>query len=323
MNMRHLSTCLLAVSVFWNLGCEKTPAPTVGSNNATGTQTVAALPATTTGQTTQNIADPHAVENRPWVLVVQRNMIADVAALKGLETYLSTATGKTILTQVVPTDEQLIELLRKDEAQLAYAEAWTFLVAHQKADMEVQTVVSQNGAPAMDAFWIGASTGKIKGLKDLKGKRIAFTSASSAEGFLFPLAALMDAGVLERQDDPEQVFGSVVFAGDDATALAGLRADKYDAAAVSGDAWTLDGGKGLKILAKLGPVPRASIAIKSSLAPDLKNKAAEAFIQLSDPANAALRKSVFGDVNFVKQPHYEYTDLLQRAIDTVDAEYPL
>lgn len=317
--MRHLS-CFLVVSMLWGTACDK-PAPEQAATTVISDQSAAAA-ASTASQTAQ-VANPHAVEDRPVVFAVQRSMIKDPAALKELGAYLTKAAGKTVLVDVVPTDDQLISLLRKDEAQMAYAEAWTFLVAHQKADMEVQAVVSQMGSPQMDAHWVTAGTAKIKNLKDLKGKRIAFTSASSAEGFLFPLAALMDAQVLGRDDNPEEVFASVVFSGDDGATLAGLRSGKYDAGAVSGDAWTADGGKGLKVLSKLGPVPRASVAIKSSLDPDLKEKVSAAILNLSAPENASLRKSVFGEVDFVKQAHYEYTDRLQRAIETVDAEYPL
>jgi phosphonate transport system substrate-binding protein len=297
------------------MGCEKkgtdTPAPLTNQATQTGAQTAAQV----------KTPDPHAAMDDTLVMVVERTMILD-REVAPLEAYLAKAIGKKVVVQVVPADEQVIEALRKGEAQLSYTGAWTFMVAHQRADMEVQAVSTVAEAAETDSLWVVLAKAPIKSLANLKGKKIAFTFPSSAEGFLFPLASLMEANVLSPDDDPEKVFSVVAFAGSDTAALEGLRARKYDAVAISGDAWPSE-AQDLRILSKQGPVPRAAFAAKSTMDPDLKSKVSAALLGLGAPENDELRTKFFGKVGLISQAHYEYTQALQKAIDVVDAEYPL
>lgn len=298
------------------VGCEKkggdTPATPL-TNQATQTGAQTADQAKT--------PDPHAAMNDTLVMVVERTMIKD-RDVAPLEAYLTEAIGKKVVVQVVPADEQVIEALRKGEAQLSYTAAWTFMIAHQRADMEVQAVSTVAETAETDSLWVVLAKAPIKSLANLKGKKIAFTYASSAEGFLFPLASLMEAKVLSPDDDPEKVFSVVAFAGSDTAAIEGLRAKKYDAVAISGDAFPSD-AKDLRILSKQGPVPRAAFAAKSTLDPELKSKVSAALLALGAPENSELRTKFFGEVGLTSKAHYEYTQALQKAIDAVDAEYPL
>lgn len=277
--------------------------------------------AQTAKQSAAQAADPHAAVDDTLVMVVERAMILnrDIAPL---EAYLSEAVGKKVIVEVVAADEQVIERLRKGAAQMSYTAAWTFMVAHQRADMEVQAVATVEKTTETDSLWVVLAKSPIKKLANLKGKKIAFTFASSAEGFLFPLATLMEADVLDRDDDPENIFALVAFAGSDEAALKGLKAKKYDAIALSGDAWPAQ-NKDLRILNKQGPVPRAAFASKSTLDPPLKAKIANALLGLGQPEHDELRERYFGKIGLAPQTHYEYTQALQQAIDVVDAEYPL
>ncbi len=296
------------------MGCEKkvTETPVEPQTNQ-GTQTAP--------QTAAQAPDPHAAINDTLVMVVERSMILD-REVAPLEAYLSEAIGKKIIVNVVAADEQVIEALRKGEAQLSYTAAWTFMIAHQRADMEVQAVSTVAEAAETDSLWVVLAKSPIKSLSNLKGKKIAFTDPSSAEGFLFPLASLMEAEVLARDDDPAKIFAVVAFAGGDVAAIEGLKAKKYDAIAISGDAWPTE-NKDLRVLSKQGPVPRPAFASKSTLAPELKTKISEALLGLGRPERNELREKYFGKVGLTAKAHYEYTQALQKAIDVVDAEYPL
>ena len=297
------------------MGCEKkgdTPVvPLTNQATQTGAQTAAQA----------DIPDPHAAMDDKLVMVVERNMILD-RDVAPLEAYLSGAIGKKVIVEVVPADEQVIEALRKGEAQMSYTAAWTFMIAHQRADMEVEAVATVAETAETDSLWVVLAKAPIKSLANLKGKKIAFTYASSAEGFLFPLASLMEAKVLSPDDDPEKVFALVAFAGSDTAALEGLRAKKYDAVAISGDAWPKE-AKDLRILSKQGPVPRAAFASKSTLDPELKSKISAALLGMDAAENDELRTKFFGKVGLTAKAHHEYTQALQKAIDVVDAEYPL
>lgn len=313
--MRQLTLSILCATFLF--GCDKPAAP---SAPHTAAQTATQTAAQTAAQAPT--VDPHAQQEKPLVFVVQRRLIQDAEGLKDFEAYLSQATGKKVLTHVVPTDDQVIDMLKKGEAHMSYTEAWTFLVAHQRADMEVRAVTSLAGASTQDTLWVVTDKSPIKKLSDLKKRKIAFTTATSATGFLFPLAGLMRADVLSVTDDPETVFETVAFAGSEDAALAGLRQGKYDAAAIGSDAWSKDGGKGLKVLLKLGPVPREGFSLKSTLEPELKDKIGQAVLGLGQ-AKPELQKALFGESSFVSEAHYVYTDGMQQAIDTVDADYPL
>ena len=294
-------------------GCEKAPVPSEPATNQATNQATAA-------QTTQAV-DPHQALNETLVMVVQASMFG-TREIAPLQEYLSKAVEKPVLVQLVPTDDQVIDQLKKGEAHMTFTPSWTFMVAHQRADMEVRAVTTVADTAAVDSLWVVSAKSKIKKTMDLKGKRVAFTSATSAEGFLFPLSQLMKDGVLTRDDDPEKVFASVAFAGNDTAALKGVEDGKYDAAAISSDALPKD-QKSVRVIAKQGPVPRAAFSVKSTLDPALQDKISAALLGLGHEENAELRRSLIGDVGLVKQEHYQYTQAIQEAIDTVDADYPL
>lgn len=310
----HRIICALMLSLALP-GCEKKPPPSPAETSSQTAQTASPLAAAAHG-------DPHAALNNTLTMVVQ-SLRFETTEIGPLQDYLSSKIGKPVVVQLVPTEDQVIEQLHSGAAQMSFTPSWTFMIAHQRADMEVVAVTTVDDSAFVDSLWLVAKKSKIKSTKDLKGKKVGFTTASSAEGFLLPLSQLMKDGVLSRHDDPEAVFKSVGFAGSDQAALAGLLDGKYEAVAVSADALDDSSRAKVAVLKKQGPVPREAFSAKSTLDDEVKAKISAALLDLAKPENAALKSSVIGDVGLVKEAHYEYTQAIQDAIDTVDADYPL
>jgi len=104
---------------------------------------------------------------------------------------------------------------------LLYVEAKETQPCLQLLAMQVSS-----GATFYSSYILVQEDAPYQSVEDLAGKRIAFGSTSSASGYLFPLAFLLDRGIV-----PEEFFGEVRFAREHLDALGMLVKREVDAVA--------------------------------------------------------------------------------------------
>ncbi len=322
--MRKAVLCLmLAIGL---LGCESKPKDTKPEADAGKATADAGAPVTTD----MAAADPHANLDKPrtsFTLTVRpTSSPQDIADdVKKLEALLSKESGFTVNIRQPGSYKAVVDLLKKDEAQLSYFAAWPYLAGHMKADMTVIGASVVDGKTDYKSQWLTLANGKVKTLKDLKGKTVGFTSTTSAAGFLFPSAKLAEEGVVDTMKDDAGL--KMEFAGSEKAALEGLLKKKYDAVAVSEHAPARDlkpaERSKLKVLSEQGPVPNSCIAIKSTLPEEARKKLEAAILKLNEGENKKLLQNVFGIDELKALEHYQYVDALQQASDSIELRYPL
>lgn len=122
----------------------------------------------------------------------------------------------------------LIEAMKNKKIDYAFFSSSTYVFAEKQAQAKVllKTVWNQ---PFYYSTIITGKDSKIRKLKDLKGKRIAFVDEKSSSGYLYPQVAMRKLGLKDSD------FKEVLFSGNHQASIKLLESKKVDAAAVFSD----------------------------------------------------------------------------------------
>lgn len=293
-------------------GCEKKEEAT--GESAEATEEAAA-------EETTDQEEEAEVEELVFAFQPQANPEAITPDAEKLAEHLSKEIGVDAKVFMPTNYAGVVEALRAGNADVAYFSGWPYLVAHNEAGAELVVVEERDGQPFYYSQWYALKDGDINSLADLKGKDIAFTSPTSTSGYLFPLAKVIEEDLVEKQGDPKDFFGEVLYAGGYEQALKALVNGKVAAAAASDyafDRYLNDEERAkLKVLTKQGPVPTHGIAVRGELSDEMTEKIKNALLTLNEPENKELLESVYGAEKLVARTHDEHVGALSKALELV------
>jgi phosphonate transport system substrate-binding protein len=202
-------------------------------------------------------------------------------AYQPLITLLQRATGKAIRFQSATSYSSAIEAQRADKADFVQYGPFS-LVTAQNSGVKVTPIAAETVAkgtqPGYHSYGITRPGTGISSIADFKGKKVCFVDENSTSGFLYPSAALINAGI-----DPNKDVTQVIAGGHDASALAVLNGQCDAGFAQESMIDTTLPGKGqlkpgqLTVVWKSDLIPGSPIGISDNLAPDLKAKIVGAF----------------------------------------------
>lgn len=241
-----------------------------------------------------------------------------------LADHLAAALGTPTEVFLPTSYATVVEALRAGHAHVAYLSGWPYLIAHREFGAELLVAEERNGAPSYQSQWYVRADGDVRSLADLRGRAAAFPSPTSTSGYLFPIASLVDAGLLGTGEDPKAFFGQIVFAGGYQQALQALVNGSVDAAAASDYAFDLYLDEAqrarVRVLARQGPVPTHGIAVRGDLPAAWKRRIRDALLGLNEEPHRALLRSVYGAERLVPVTHDEHVAALERALRLVGAD---
>jgi phosphonate transport system substrate-binding protein len=274
-------------------------------------------------------AAPAAAQAGPPVPLIfafqpQENPEALSPDARRLAAHLSDVLGTPTEVFLPTSYATVVEALRGGHAHVAYLSGWPYLIAHREAGAELLVAEERNGAPFYQSQWYVREDSELRSLADLRGRAAAFPSPTSTSGYLFPIASLVEAGLLETGQDPKAFFGEIVFAGGYQQALQALANGSVDVAAASDYAFDmyLDEAqrKGVRVLAHQGPVPTHGIAVRGDLPAEWKERIRDALLRLNEEPHRALLRSVYGAERLVPRTHDEHVAALERALRLVGVD---
>ncbi|MEN0058252.1 MAG: phosphate/phosphite/phosphonate ABC transporter substrate-binding protein [Bdellovibrio sp.] len=159
----------------------------------------------------------------------------------------------------------LVDAMKTKKVDFAFFSSLTYVFAEQQAQAKVLLKKVWN-QPFYYSVLVAPQSSKIKHLKDLKGKRIAFVDNKSSSGYLYPQVALRKQGLTEKD------FKEVVFSGNHQASVLMLETNKVDVAAVFSDdeagklgAWVKFGSDKkaqYRILWKSSPIPNDPFCVR-------------------------------------------------------------
>lgn len=159
----------------------------------------------------------------------------------------------------------LVDALKNQKAQFGFFTAMSYVQAEKQVPVKVLLKKTWSGPFYYSVILTKSS--KIKSLKDLKGKKVAFVDVNSTSGYLYPMVSLKKAGLkLEN-------FEKVIWSGNHEKSVQLLSSGEVDAIAVFSDdekakagAWTHFTKKPMKVksLWISDPIPNDPICVSTA-----------------------------------------------------------
>lgn len=196
---------------------------------------------------------------------------------------LQQETGKKIRFQQATDYAAVIEAQRSGKVDIAQYGPLSYLVA-KNTGVQTTAIAAQvqhkGDVPGYRSYGITKAGSPVTNLAGFKGKKVCFVDPNSTSGFLYPHAALLDAGV-----NPDTDITPVMTGGHDASVL-GVASGQCDvgfAEDVMVDTLLIQRGQlkpgDVNTVWKSDIIPGSPVAISDDLDPALKDKITKAFQQ--------------------------------------------
>lgn len=210
---------------------------------------------------------------------------------------------------LVPTSySAAVQGLISKKVHVAYMDSLPYLLASKESEIEIIAVEKRNGKTSYDSILVVPADSKIKSIKDLKGKSIAFSSQTSTSGYLFPYSRLIDEKEITSPNELNSYFSKITYSGGYDKALMAVLNQQVDAAALSD--YAFEGAKSslyideasksrLRILTRTPGVPTHLVAVSKELSEPLRAKIQKALLLLSEKSPDTL-SSVYGAAELIK-----------------------
>ncbi len=249
-------------------------------------------------------------------LIPEMNVFKQKERFKLLGEYLSVKTGIKVEFTILSRYGNLIDRFEAESMDGAFFGSFTGALAIQKLGVvPVARPVNLDNTSTYHGYLFVRKNSGIRGVKEMKGKKMAFVEKATTAGYIFPLAYLRKNGIT----DTDHFFGEYFFAGShDATIKAVLDRNADIGAAkhsmydrVRREDPRVD--KELRIIAESPAVPSNGLCVRKGLDESLRLKLKKALLDLdSDPEGAAVLKK-FGAVKFIETTARDYQPVFDMA----------
>lgn len=278
---------ILAVSALF-CGCPKPETQTQAQNRAAAGSPPAtpAAPAAPQAPAFDNTLGTPA---NPIVMAFVPSVEAEKVLNSGdeLTLLLSQRTGLQFKKALVASSyEAMVSAMGVNKVHVAWLPPMAYLFAKQRYGAQVALKVVRNGKPAYRGQIVVLADSPIKTIADLKGKRVACVEQSSASGYLYPRALLLQNGV-----NPETDLKSLSFSGSHDSALLALIKGTADAACTFDDARVKlststvpDIMHKTRVLAYTPDIPADNVSYSSAVSPELARKLTEGLLAIAQDA---------------------------------------
>ncbi len=248
---------------------------------------------------------------------------------EGLSRLLADNLGVRVEALVPTTYEPLIEGLRFGKVHVAFLDTGPAWIAVRKSFAEVVAAEDQAGETYYYSVLFVRKDSAIGSLRDIVGKRIAFTSVTGSGGFILPAGKMVEAGLLRPKGEGwagveaglKDIFSKYVFAGSYGQALELLAKGEVDVAAGSLAFFESQAKPEIKeqirVLEKLGRVPSHVLVISKTLPEDWRLKITLAFINLNKDENRHILRELYGVDALVATTAEAHLEEFGKAIDSL------
>lgn len=225
----------------------------------------------------------------PDTLVFTYTPVEDPAvykdAFEDFQKYLEKATGKKVIYYTVQSNAAEVEAMRSGRLHVAgFSTGPTGFAVNLAGYVPIAVKGYADGFQGYNLIMVVKKDSPIQSMADLKGKKVAHTSASSNSGNLAPRALFPKLGLVPDEDY------TVVYSGKHDQSVLGVAHGDYDAAPVASDVYErmVRAGRvdkdALRIIYTSPKFPTSSFGLSNQLCPDLAQKIIGAFYTYRFPA---------------------------------------
>ncbi len=252
---------------------------------------------------------------------------------KELENFLESRVNADIEVYVPMSYSAVVESLRFGHAQVGLMSAWPMAASAKLAGTDV--VLSEVREVIIDgektnqtyyySYYVVMKNSSYTKLEELKGKRAVYASLTSTSGYLFPVAELVEKGLISKpapgkEADPKEFFGTVATPGGYGPAWDTLKRGQADVGVIAGDVSEklfkeiMDN---TRVIETQGPIPSHGVVFSRSLEEPLRSELTSAFMELNQPEHRNLMRKLVSAifVGFKKTSNEEHLAGLSGALN--------
>ena len=186
--------------------------------------------------------------------------------------------GKKARTIIVADYEALGEALKNGLADVGWFSPFAYVSAAEKAKLQPLVTPEVNHQTSYTGYIVTKKGSGLAALDDLAGKKFGFVDEESASGYVYPKAALVEAG-----KDPAHFFGSTVFLGSHNNVIKAVEEGAVDGGATYSTAFAAAHADAqLDIIFRTPPIPTDVIAAAPGMDTALVRRLREEFERTKD-----------------------------------------
>jgi|Deesub1362A_J573_1020465.scaffolds.fasta_scaffold01525_4 phosphonate transport system substrate-binding protein len=246
-------------------------------------------------------------------LVPEVHVFEQMKRYEYLTSYLTKKTGIKIRFSIVKNYGDIVDLFYGLELDGAFFGSLTALIADEKLEVEpVVRPVYPDGKSTSRSYILIRKDSRISGIRDLKGKVIAFVDKASTTGYVFLVAYLREKGV----NSIGRYFGEYFYTGSHDAAIKSVLEGGADITAVKDRVYQMLAYRNhrvaeeLIVIARSAEFPSNTLWLSKHLDREIRERIKKAFLEMSNDKEGreALRR--FGAKGFIETGYDDYKNVL-------------
>ena len=196
-------------------------------------------------------------------------------------TYLSDTIGRKVSLYIAKDYGDLRTQMESGQVDIGSFSPFAYVDAQSGGKIRIIAQSILDHSATYRGLIIARKDSGLRNVGDLEGKRFAFVDPTSASGYVYPRAMLVEKGVT-----PERYFKETIFAGGHDKVIAAVLDGRVDAGAIYDGALGVAKAKGmatdnLVTLSSTDPIPYDAIAVRLGLDETLVRKIQAALVDLA------------------------------------------
>jgi phosphonate transport system substrate-binding protein len=234
--------------------------------------------------------------------------------------FLSQCTGRRVVYFQVTSNSAQVEAMRSGRLHIAgFSTGPTAFAVNLAGAVPFAVKGNPEGYESYRVAVLVRADSPFRTLADLRGRRVAHTSATSNSGNPAPRAFFPQHGLVPDQDY------RVIYSGGHDRSVMGVNAGDYDAAPVASDVFNRMVQRGqvrrenFRVIWESAPFPTSSFALAHDLKPELAQRIRQCFFDFRFPPQ--MSRDLGGNDRFWPATYLKDWEPVRQVADAVNAPY--
>jgi phosphonate transport system substrate-binding protein len=251
-------------------------------------------------------------------LIPEMNVFKQQERFRPLTEYLTKKTGVKVNMTILSRYGNILERFTAEKMDGAFFGSFTGALAIEKLGVEpIARPVNLDGSSTYRGYLFVRKDSGIRGVGEMKGKKMAFVEKATTAGYIFPVAFLKKSGVR----DYRTYFQEFYFTGSHDASIYAVLGKKADIGAAKHSIYDrvrktdprVD--KELLIIAESAEVPSNGLCVRKGIDKELRNKLKNALLSLDKDPEGKQVLEKFGALRFIETTRNDYRVVSKMAKD--------